>query len=839
LLTPDDYDAYKSRQRREKDSRKQFLTVARLEEAGSPLTDAQLAEQAAAVTQNKPAPVELVRDNRESFCRVVGNNKLDAIRASAPKLFAYLGDPDGAAISRDDFVRLAMIERVASDGGIIPPSSQAADPKAIGKADPKMRAAAERIARNGWYMSPVPEAKDKDPTSMSMPEYLWAGYKETLRSTARGVVSGLVGKSLEGTGQLASGLSDSFVYPNTRGQYDLARRISQARYVPKEEVEAINRDIDKLVAATQPYAATSFGQAQSAQIEIIRRTLSNVLDGSMQPNDAFKRVQPMFGGLSRMVAETTTGKRAALSERISQSKNISKRQLAAIERDIDLLLPWRPERDAVQDMLGRVRSGVIEPAKALDSLRRMLDFPLDTLGKDLQQAGEAVQDFAEEKIKPAKGFEDSIFRQMGEAGGVAAGIAAVTALSFGGGIALAGAAGAGSGSADARKANPTNEIAQTQAALAGVPLGLLDVAPVERVLFTPAVMSEKFLPRAAEWFAKRSITEGIKNAGQQWLQNVSAMNIYDPSRSWDSGVWDSFLSGAVISGIFDAGGAVLRAFSGKEVQAQAAEQQQATLQTVFDQSAVSTTRKRSPEAFESYLGHVIKDGPIGNVHLQARIFDDYYRSRGIDPLTIIDTLTGVTRTDFAAAMTSGSDLRIPTATYATRIVGSDADLALRPHLRVDPDGMTPAELNIFKQHKDEARRQAEDARFRAEGEARRVAAQEVRDAMTAELNAAGYSPEAAASEALLRSTLHRTTATRAGTRPTTLTIPASPEALLRSDVSVLNDDALMNSTSPLALDGRKKVVPSDVLPETMNAAPRLVDPNPQYGPDRPREHWEK
>ncbi len=178
---------------------------------------------------------------------------------------------------------------------------------------------------------------------------------------------------------------------------------------------------------------------------------------------------------------------------------------------------------------------------------------------------------------------------------------------------------------------------------------------------------------------------------------------------------------------------------------------------------------------------------------------------------------------FATAMASGGDLRIPTATYATRMAGTDADAALRPHLRVDPTDTTSA---------------APEATTQPQDEARRAAAQDVHDGAVAELSAAGYSPEAAASEALLRSTLHKTMATRAGTGPTKLVIPASPEALLRSDIPVLSGDALTNSASPLALDGREKAVPSTILPETMNAVQERVDPNPKYGPPRPRNHWE-
>ncbi|WP_133121935.1 hypothetical protein [Pleomorphomonas carboxyditropha] len=77
--------------------------MARLEKIGSTASDAQISDEVAAATRNRPAPIELVKDNRELFGRIADDARMDEIRASAPKLFAYLGDPDGAAIPRDDF----------------------------------------------------------------------------------------------------------------------------------------------------------------------------------------------------------------------------------------------------------------------------------------------------------------------------------------------------------------------------------------------------------------------------------------------------------------------------------------------------------------------------------------------------------------------------------------------------------------------------------------------------------------------------------------------------------------------------------------------------------------
>lgn len=734
-------------------------------------------------------PRSLVSQYRPEFQQLSDLERARKILAASPKLAEWGIDPDNAAQSKDDLERLARIERLAGDG---------------------------------WIKQPTAENVNADPKSrMSTSEVVLGHAKELGKGFASGAISGLVGMGMEGTGQLLSGLSDQIVHPTVEGHYNLARRISQARYVPQAEVEAINRDIDKLAAASGSYGSTSFGQAQDAQIAMMRQTLSDVLDGRRQPKEAFDLLQPMFGGLSPVVIETTAGKRAALAERISHSKDLSKRQLATLERDIDQLLTWRPERDAARATLGQVRSGAVDSDKALDALQRSLGFPLEVLGRDLQRAGEEVQNWSGKTFEADKGFENSPFRKIGEVGGVALGITGAYMADPALGIAVAVGAGAGSGASDARKSGGS-ESEQTEAALVNGAAGTLNVLPYERLLFSSTIVNKGILG-IGERFAKGPVTGGVKNAAQTFVQDANAAASYDPNRNWYSGLWDSFVSGLVVDGALGLGRGVFRTVTGKDSPAPTAEQKQAAANAAFDEAAGSTTRERAPETFESFSTPAFKDGPIENVHLRAAVLDEHSRSQGMDPLTVVDTLNGVSRKDYATAMTVDGDLRIPSAAYAARIAGSDADAALRPHLRVDPAYTTTATPEVFPHSQDDASR---------------AAAQAVHDGTIIELGAAGYSPEAAASEALLRSTLYRTMATRAGTNPMPPILPASPDALLQSDIPVLNSDGLMNSTSPLALDGRDKAAPSKILPETMNDVEERVDPNPIYGPDRPRNHWE-
>lgn len=760
-------------------------------------------------------PRSLVSQYRDDFRQLSDLERARKILAASPKLAEWGIDPDNAALSKDDLERLARIERLAGDG---------------------------------WIEQPTAENVNADPkTRMSTSEVVLGHAKEFGKGAAKGVASDIVGKSFEGTGQLLAGLSDHLTYPTTEGHDDLARRVSRARYVPQAEVEAINRDIDKLAAVHG--VAGPWEDVRNAHIQLIRQTLSDVLDGRKQPKEAFDLIQPLFGGLSKVVVETTAGKRAGLAKRIAESITASKRELAAIERDIDLLIGNGNQAYATTSfgqaentqaafaryVLGEVRAGRMSSDKASKALAPMLAPALETAGKVLQSTGEEIQTRSEKMLEPAKGFEDSIFREMGEATGAAAGIMAATAVNPYLGATVAMTSSAGTGAANARSIAPKDEHLQTQAALNWAPWGLLNVVPVERAFFNPAI-TQKGVSAAFEWIGKKMVAGGAVNAAQTLGQNAATRASYDPKLAWDHEVWASFLKGAFVSGLFDAGGTAFRAVAGRDAPAPTAEQKQATVSTVLDLSTESTTRERAPETFQSFLTSAFKDGSIEYVHLPAATFDQYYRSQGIDPLTIIDTLTGVSRTDFAAAMAAGGDLRIPTATYATRIV-NDADAALRPHLRVDPAGAPPAAPEMTPIAPD-APPTTPEVSPQPQDDAHRAAAQAVHDGTIIELGAAGYSPEAAASEALLRSTLFKTMAARAGTSPMPLSIPASPDALLQSDIPVLSSDGLMNSTSPLALDGRDKAAPPDVLPETMNDVQKRVNPERRYGSNWSENDWE-
>jgi len=118
LLTPDNYDAYKGRQRQQDDARKQFLTVAKLEgDNSSPVSDAQLSDRVAELTGSRPAPEDMVRANRDLFREAADNAWVDSIRGGSPVTLAMLSDPNRGPISKSDVEAFAAIEQTANQVG--------------------------------------------------------------------------------------------------------------------------------------------------------------------------------------------------------------------------------------------------------------------------------------------------------------------------------------------------------------------------------------------------------------------------------------------------------------------------------------------------------------------------------------------------------------------------------------------------------------------------------------------------------------------------------------------------------------------------------------------------
>ncbi|WP_321337776.1 hypothetical protein [Breoghania sp.] len=178
----------------------------------------------------------------------------------------------------------------------------------------------------------------------------------------------------------------------------------------------------------------------------------------------------------------------------------------------------------------------------------------------------------------------------------------------------------------------------------------------------------------------------------------------------------------------------------------------------------SKLRARMPEAFGKYIDSLTVDGPIENIYVPADKFAKHFQDRGVDPFDLIDSLEGVSREDLDLALSGGSDLRIPTSSYATSLAGSEHDAFLRQNMRFDPDHMTASEAADyqakFPEALDEARLEAEE--MRKNDEEWRGVEQQIYDEVVSGLRVAGRGEDAARDEAAVWPAFYRVMAEKSG-----------------------------------------------------------------------------
>lgn len=158
-----------------------------------------------------------------------------------------------------------------------------------------------------------------------------------------------------------------------------------------------------------------------------------------------------------------------------------------------------------------------------------------------------------------------------------------------------------------------------------------------------------------------------------------------------------------------------RVFLDGRRRALAADARKTLFQEISSTVQSSAVRKRLPEKLREFINQATANGPAKNLYVPADEFAQYFQTKGIDPYELIDGLDGVTREDLDAALASGGDLKIPTATYAEKIAGSEHDAFLMDNMRFHPGQMTAKQAAEFKAHEEEllkqAQKDAEDARI--------------------------------------------------------------------------------------------------------------------------------
>jgi hypothetical protein len=390
--------------------------------------------------------------------------------------------------------------------------------------------------------------------------------------------------------------------------------------------------------------------------------------------------------------------------------------------------------------------------------------------EQLQAWGEWLQDYSSKTLPPVKGMENSVGRTLGFGLGTAGTLALVGWLGGPGPLAVvAGTGGAGQTAADARRAGQSEEM-QTRAALWGIGPGLTDMIPLERVFLNPA--TRKGILGVLRSVGTQFALEGGQEGVQQTLQNAVAKYLYDPDKSLVADVPENIMVGGAVGALMDVGRLLFEAaLPGRIRHMPARAQHAAEAKQVIDQIGEAATssklNQRLPSSFIDFVGKATEGTPIQDIYVPVDKMQEMFQSYRFEPSDFFADLPGVDPNEWQDAINTGRDVKIPTATYAGKLAGTEFDQFLRQNMRFEPDGMTLAEAEEFNQHADEIRQQAyEDSEAsRINEDAARAVDEQEYDELVGRLRAAGQSTDVALFNALPIVSMRRTMAQLAGITP--------------------------------------------------------------------------
>ncbi|HVX56330.1 MAG TPA: hypothetical protein VHA37_01250, partial [Candidatus Saccharimonadales bacterium] len=275
---------------------------------------------------------------------------------------------------------------------------------------------------------------------------------------------------------------------------------------------------------------------------------------------------------------------------------------------------------------------------------------------------------------------------------------------------------------------------------------------------------------------KRILTGGLSGAATGELSR-EAMNAVLPDGMQQPFDIDQLLTsaatGAALGGAFGPRtelnvNDLLRQQYDAAARAEKAEHAYNGIQAVGQLSAASKLRERAPEAFRQFVDDAVENGNVvSDVWIKADDLATALHQSGVDINQLQAKLPGVAAQLPEAVQTHG-DIRIPVADYATHIAGGVADNAILPHLKVEPDGMTYAESQVFRQEQqaDLERRAQQIVTDKVADDAQQASRQGVIDDIARQAEATGrVTPEVAKAYATLHGDFFTTLAAKLGISP--------------------------------------------------------------------------
>lgn len=113
----------------------------------------------------------------------------------------------------------------------------------------------------------------------------------------------------------------------------------------------------------------------------------------------------------------------------------------------------------------------------------------------------------------------------------------------------------------------------------------------------------------------------------------------------------------------------------------------------------SELHEKLPDQTSSIVEHLVKDSDQENVHVPVEAWNEYWQSKGVDPVEIAEAVTGSEKAH-AEASETGVDLVIKTKDYAAKLAATEHNQFFQNEIRATPEDMNAREANEYIQNMD-------------------------------------------------------------------------------------------------------------------------------------------
>lgn len=676
------------------------------------------AREYADVTGNPIPSLELVKEHRDLLQKRMDEQRNKVMLSTARRTATwYRENPMAVLLAKDDVYNLCSLEQATqrfweAPKGTIPPNpepitnpSPSAAPSATQSAAPALTSRANLATPSAVPNAPAESTAPAPMNDTSMPE-LATPSSDAADPQILATGSSSMKASEPPAGSDASPARDEVLTDDERNAEQLIVDIGNARNASAEQFAALEERV-RTQEWIDPGSASFYltavreGKATAEDVRIYlasRYSKYRAKDPGQYflevPKGALAHGVAGVGRVMEFAGQVMDGPELP-GRKTLVDKIIRAASLPPDSSEVHLIRQEIWAQHWFNSAIGQsALSAILDGSATEEEIREQLD----PLPKNLQSDGQKLADNAKEIFKAAPGYEDSFPRRFGETIGDAALVTTTTATlgpyaGLGVGMMQAG----GEGVASAREAGKSED-KQTMAGLLYAPTAVIDAFPIA------AGVSKltNWLPvnTVALKLISDTIDESSKQVAQKILQNIIDRKLYNQSKRILDGVGDTLSQGGALglfNGITDMGIDALlghhhHTSRASTHQSGAEDNTRKAIENISAAAQASKLRERSRDEFHELVTRMTPNPEARDVFVPAGAFVKAAKAAGINPEDLVDSRTLV------FARTTGSDVKLSMATYATYFAGSKGDGYIMDNTRPHASSLTFAESQAFREH---------------------------------------------------------------------------------------------------------------------------------------------